>query len=260
MHTKESIKKQKQERLYETKLNQWGSKITIVEYITANNITIEFLSGYKVKAQYKQFTNGSITSPYDKTVYGKGCLGIITSKKPLNAKTNKSYKMWNGMMERAYSKKYKTKYPTYEKCTVCDDWHNYQTFVKWFNINYYKIELQQMCLDKDILFKGNKDYNPQNCIVVPQNINKLFTKTDASRGKFPIGVSYVEKTNRYRALCNNGHKIQEHIGYYDNPIEAFNVYKIHKELIIKEIADKYKTHIPHDLYEAMYKYEVEITD
>jgi uncharacterized UPF0160 family protein len=38
------------------------------------------------------------------------------------------------------------------------------------------------------------------------------------------------------------------------------VYKHFKEKYIKEIADKYKEKIPSKLYEAMYRYEVEITD
>jgi len=51
-----------------------------------------------------------------------------------------------------------------------------------------------------------------------------------------------------------------YLGTFKTPKEAFDVYKIHKETLIKQIADKYKDQIPQKLYDAMYKYEVEITD
>ncbi|WP_278467981.1 hypothetical protein [Veillonella parvula] len=49
-------------------------------------------------------------------------------------------------------------------------------------------------------------------------------------------------------------------GLHNTPEEAFNVYKKAKENNIKLVADYYKDQIPSKLYEAMYRYEVEITD
>ena len=42
--------------------------------------------------------------------------------------------------------------------------------------------------------------------------------------------------------------------------EAFYSYKQIKEDYIKQMADEYKDKIPRKLYDAMYKWEVEITD
>ena len=44
---------------------------------------------------------------------------------------------------------------------------------------------------------------------------------------------------------------------------AFNIYKSSKEKVIKEVADYYKNKypkFPQKLYDALYAYEVEITD
>ena len=38
------------------------------------------------------------------------------------------------------------------------------------------------------------------------------------------------------------------------------LYKNFKEKVIKEVADEYKDLIPKELYNAMYRYEIEITD
>ena len=50
------------------------------------------------------------------------------------------------------------------------------------------------------------------------------------------------------------------IGLYDNEYEAFLSYKRFKEKYIKQIANEYKDIIPQKLYDAMYRYEVEIND
>jgi hypothetical protein len=116
-----------------------------------------------------------------------------------------------------------------------------------------------MCLDKDILFKGNKIYSPETCVFVPSDINILFTKTNAKRGDFPIGVTYNKKVGKYQSRCNVNSKLI-HIDFFNTPEEAFFAYKIFKEKLIKHIANKYKDKIPNNLYEAMLRYEVEITD
>ena len=120
-----------------------------------------------------------------------------------------------------------------------------------------------MDLDKDILVKGNKIYSPETCMFVPQNINKLFTKSNKIRGKYPIGVYFNKNANKFKAQCRifyNGKTQQESLGLYNTIEDAFNAYKQFKEANIKQMADEYKGKIPDKLYEAMYDYKVEITD
>lgn len=51
-----------------------------------------------------------------------------------------------------------------------------------------------------------------------------------------------------------------YLGCYNTQEKAFEVYKQFKENYIKEVADYYKDQIPQKLYDAMYKYEVDIND
>ncbi len=118
-------------------------------------------------------------------------------------------------------------------------------------------------LDKDILCKSNKIYSLENCVLVPNWINSLFVKSDARRGKYPIGVSYDKRKKKYEAYCSvNGKQIR--IGRYNTIEEAFNAYKIVKENEIKRIANDCvsKGFITKDsrLYNAMINYQVEIAD
>jgi hypothetical protein len=117
-----------------------------------------------------------------------------------------------------------------------------------------------MCLDKDILIKGNKVYSPETCIFIPSEINTLFVKNDVNRGEFPIGVTFNKENNNYLSHCNNGHRKIIHLGTFNNIEDAFKVYKEYKEKIIKQIAEEYKSKIPEKIYNAMINYDVEITD
>ena len=164
------------------------------------------------------------------------------------------------MIERCYSDDIHNKRPTYKECTICNEWLYYSSFKKWYNENYYEIENEKICLDKDILYKGNKIYSPETCVFVPNDINTLFTKHDSKRGDYPIGVTYLNKNNKYRARCKYGKGESIYLGSFDTPEEAFYEYKEFKEKVIKNIAEKYKNKIPKKLYDAMYRYEVEITD
>ena len=128
---------------------------------------------------------------------------------------------------------------------------------------YYEIPGETMCLDKDILCKGNKVYSRETCIFVPQKINSLFVKSDKSRGKDPIGVYQLPNGN-YQVRCGNSYGERIYLGLYSTKEEAFRVYKNYKEKVIKEVIDSYEGKIPEPFYsrlkEAMYNYEVEIDD
>jgi hypothetical protein len=241
------------ERLGEVSKNKHGSLMTIIKYNNATDIEVYFENGFTTNCTYNQFKCSNLSSPLDKTCYGIGYFGEGKYSK------HKSYDIWRGMFTRCYDEKYLAKYTTYIGCTVCEEWHNYQNFAKWYDENYYIILGKNMELDKDILIKGNKIYSPETCVFVPQDVNYLFTKTNKLRGKYPIGVS-LTRDNKFATSCNDGNKELKYLGRYNTPEEAFEVYKKYKEKIIKQIAEEYKNKIPSKLYNAMYRYEVEITD
>lgn len=143
---------------------------------------------------------------------------------------------------------------------MCEEWHNFQVFSKWHEENHYSIENKIMCIDKDLLQKGNKIYSPDTCVFVPQFINTLFVKRNSKRGDLPIGVTRDKKAKSYSATCNNNKGESFHLGSYNTPEEAFLAYKLYKEQVIKNVANEYKNQIPHKLYEAMMNYVVNITD
>ena len=254
------------DRTGEIGYNNFGSKMIIVEYRKAIDIDVYFPQ-YNWTAKnrvYDPFKKGTISCPYEKRYYGIAYLGEGKYKASENTKHTRVYNTWKNMLQRCYSEKLHRKESTYENCRASEEWLNFQNFGEWDNDNFYQIEGEIMNLDKDILIKGNKIYSPDTCIYVPQTINKLFVKCDKSRGKYPIGT-YLYRNGKYVAQCylinpQTGRSKGKNLGLYNTVEEAFNVYKQFKERNIKEVAEYYKSKIPTKLYDALYNYEVEITD
>lgn len=260
---RQSFAKVANERLGETRNNNQGEVMFIVEYVNAQDVTVKFKrTGELVKTTYNHFVKGNVKSHFSPTVYGVG----ITGTEPTvdeNGEKIDSYKCWREMLRRCYSAKLQAKLQTYKDCYVCSNWLYYPNFKKWYDENYYEINNQTSQLDKDIIIKGNKVYSPDTCVFVPQFINKLFTKRQNRRGEFPIGVYYNKDNKKYRvhlSVYKDEKSTLKSLGCYNTPNEAFEVYKQAKEEYIKEVADEYKDIIPVELYKAMYEYEVDIND
>lgn len=249
-------------RIGKENYNKYGSLMQIVGYRSNRDVDIYFpeYNWTWYHARYDKFESGGISCPYDRKVFDIGYIGEGNYRTKLNNKLVQEYVVWYHMLKRCYET-FNTTTPTYENCYVCDDWHNYQNFAYWYNNEYYYCRGERIELDKDILYKGNKLYSPETCIFAPQRINSLFISNSNHRGEYPIGVSKAQYgKNKFTASCNISKNENVFIGSYKTPEEAFIAYKKFKENLIKQIADEYKGLIPDRLYEAMYNYEIEITD
>lgn len=246
------------DRTGEQSTNNFGSIMEIIEYRTYGDIDVYFpdYNWVYYNTSYKEFKQGKIKCPYEPRVCGIGYIGEGIYKSRVNGIKNRSYDVWKNILERCYDESHRYKHLSYIDCIVCDEWLNYQNFAEWYDMNYYEVDGEIMHVDKDILFKNNNLYSPDTCIFVPQRINSLFIKADASRGDLPVGVHM--KNNKFIAQSNNYEKI--HLGVFDTIEEAFQAYKYYKEELIKEVAEEYKDCIPLVLYEAMYNYTVDIND
>ena len=194
-------------------------------------------------------------------VRGLGIKGV-THKSTVDGLALKEYGLWSDMLRRC-TMKGQVKNKSYIGCKVSDNFKSYSYFYEWCNSQVgfgNKDEKgKSWCLDKDILFKGNKTYSEYACCFVPEKINKLLTGCKGARGSFPVGV-YFEKFNlRFRARCAVNGKYK-HLGYFQTCEQAFEAYKTFKEALIKQVANEYKEQLDEIVYQALMKYTVEITD
>jgi len=238
--------------------NTHGYKMKVLTGNTCN-LTVEFEDGVIVNNIRKEnFDKGMVKNPCTKTVYNVGWIGIGKYKSTdAHGKSTVAYSMWHKMLERCCSDKLKVKWPTYLECNVSDYFKCFQNFAQWYEDNIWCDENLDIALDKDILIKGNKLYSENTCVIVTREINNLFTSSaKRNRGPYPLGVSLHK--GRFESSYRG-----KFIGCFNNPIEAFNAYKKFKESYIKRVADEYKNkypNFPQKLYDAMYNYQVEITD
>ena len=165
------------------------------------------------------------------------------------------------MLSRCYNEKIQNRQKTYKCCTVCEEWKNFSNFKEWYES--HTCGDSSLNLDKDILVKGNKEYGPDNCCIVPEFINTLFTNGKANRGKYPLGV-HAEKSNACGIVYYRGAFVVDQknikLGTFKTPEEAFQKYKEYKEQYIKDTAKRYKDKISYSVYEAMMNWKIEITD
>ena len=252
------------DRIGEVGINNKGTKMIIIEYNSSDDIIVEFLDEHrcKVRTCYHWFKKGKVRNPCDITVYGVGYLGNGYEEYTRNIPD--IYKRWKQMIRRCYDPQHILDFPSYKDCSVCDEFLCFVTFAEWYIENYYEIPGEKMCLDKDILVKGNKTYSPDKCIFVPEIINNMVVSCNVRRGDLPIGVHYNTNRKTFIAKCSivDENKIRRdiHLGCFDSYIDAFEQYKQYKEAYIKIIAERYKNQIPDKLYKALYAYKIEIND
>ena len=90
-----------------------------------------------------------------KLVFG---VGVNDGSRPtkIDGKKVKEYGLWQSMLERCFSEKLQTRYPTYKGCSVSTNFLNYSFFYDWckVQIGFRNVDEngRSWCLDKDILF------------------------------------------------------------------------------------------------------------
>ncbi|USL89342.1 HNH homing endonuclease 2 [Bacillus phage vB_BceH_LY2] len=254
------IRNKKKEREGVVRISNEGYRMTCVEYTNKRNIVIEFDNRYRTTSTWEIFVGGRVKNVYHISVYGVGYYGDgVYTGRDKEGKINRVYASWKNMLGRCYNKNSKENKATYKDCLVCPEWHNYQNFARWYEENQYDIIEGGLEVDKDILIKGNKEYSPKTCLLVPRPINVCILSNGKSRGGLPLGVHKNKRGGRYVAQTTIRGK-KTYLGTFDTTEEAFQVYKQAKEKYIREIAEEYKNKIPDKLYQALLNYEVEITD
>lgn len=236
--------------------NKQGDEFIIVKDYNARNVVIRFLDfPCEVKVLRGNMVKGAVANPMKPSVYGVGYRGIGEYVSRKDGKSTLEYTAWHNMMLRCYDLNAHIKNPTYVGACVDEKWHNFQNFAEWYVKN--PAYGRGWELDKDILVPNNKVYGPETCSMVPQEINALYTFHNKGRGEHPLGVSY-HKTRKYYVATLNVYKQAKEIGRFKTPEEAFLAYKKHKEAYMKEVAEKWKSEISLDVYNAICNFNITV--
>lgn len=203
-----------------------SGRFRVVEYNSWKDVVIIFEdTAYSVSCSVGAIRSGTVKDKLFPRVYGVGFLGdgVYKSNSRGSGREASGYCCWNNMLKRCYDERYQEKHPTYKVCKVHKDWHNFQNFAKWFEENYK----EGFHLDKDLLYKGNKEYGPDTCIFVPSQINTFTLGHSNARGKYKIGVSRKGSVNAprpYRAKINDNYGKIINLGYFPTEEQAYQVW------------------------------------
>lgn len=153
--------------IYES--NNYGS-YEVVDYVNTDEVKVRFIeTGYSYWVGASQIKRGTVRDRFFPNTFGIGYFGDGAYSSRVNGKITVCYSSWCGMMERCYSSRLHECKNTYRDCEVCEEWHNFQNFAKWFEDNY----IEGYDLDKDIKIEGNKLYSPETCMFVSKYKNNM---------------------------------------------------------------------------------------
>ena len=155
--------------VYTTKFN---GKLIVKKYEGALSVTVEFLdTGFECVTTSRRIRDGHVKDLFLKSVLGVGFLGGTEFKSRVGNKLTEEYSKWSAMISRCYNKKRSDfKYYGGRGVYVCEHWHNFQNFARWYSENKPS-GLVKAELDKDILGDGST-YSPESCLIVSQDQNK----------------------------------------------------------------------------------------
>lgn len=205
-------------------------------------------TGFIKSASERSILSGAVGDPYHPKIAGVGFMGVGEYKTHNNGHKSQAFKCWENMLYRVYGEHRLSNRYSERGVSVCERWQNFQNFGPWFDDNYS----DGFVLDKDILLFGNKEYSPETCVFIPQELNKFFAAMNARRNNLPVGVS--KSRNKFSARIHFNGKLT--LKVYDSPEEAFEFYKEAKERACKQLADRLyaENKISEEVHHQLYKW------
>lgn len=146
------------------------------------------------------------------------------------------YSRWISVVQRSNDPKEKARKPSYADVYCSDKWRYFTNFSRWLHTQAYWQELQ---LDKDILYPGNKEYGPDTCCFIPIYINALF-QIPLVQQQYQLGVSKT-KHGRYSARTTNRFTGEHSLGTYATVEEAHAAWQVGKAYVLECAVNQYVT-------------------
>ncbi len=185
--------------IHNTKLGD----LKIIEYINCESVRAVFVNtGFEIKRSSHGIRLGQVRDKMIPSVCGVGFLGSGKYTVTKHGKLTLWYRKWHSMLSRCYLYSQFSKRKGYEDCYVCEEWHNFQNFAKWVEVNYPK-DGSNYELDKDIKIKGNKVYSPNTCLFVSkfENISEAITRALSREWQFLDPSGNLVVINNLSEFC-----------------------------------------------------------
>ena len=230
-------------------LTNKGGWLTVVEYVNANRVRVEFDDEHKHNKYCTKLCieKGDVKNPFAPRLFGVGFLGVGKHKTKggtsrLGFKRLPAYSTWANVLSRCYNPDY-TNSEVYEDVSVHASWHNFQVFAEWYMNALEKVGWEGVVyLDKDII-SNNREYSEHNCCLVPAVINSNVTQL---RGN-GVSTGVIKYLDHYRVTSSS----TEYPIKYQTELDAHLAYVSTKSEKIRTLALEYKESISPCAFEAL---------
>lgn len=241
--------------------NNEGYEVTVVGIGSNRMVTVQTEDGGTFQVDYANTGSGNFKNPFHRSVAGTGYYGVgpYIAKSGRGEEHTEEYEDWNSMIKRCYAEASRKHSSSYDDKEVCEEWHNFQVFAEWATkqIGFNQPDYH---LDKDLLVKGNLVYGPETCVYLPREVNMFIKRKRLNNLPLGVDIAYnYDRTPYYRSQAREAGK-NVCLGRFSVVEDAFNAYKVHKERLAKELAQKWEHNIDQRAFGALMNYTVDIND
>lgn len=218
------------ERGDEFKTNKFGIAI-LWEIIHSRAWKVQFKNtGHIDTFRPSDVRSGSIKDYWAPSLYG---VGIIHSRELAHA-NKEAFTHWKQLIKRTSDLVWKKDNPTYDDVKVDPTWHNFKTFLLWYD---RQTSSKDHVLDKDIFSPSVKTYRPRNCFMIPKDLNLFFSVNTAKKkekgahvGVHKVGRGWVVRINGFNVVypTSTGGITGSYVGTYPTLKDAIAVYMFYR--------------------------------
>lgn len=219
--------------------NYTGDEYEIIDKLKGSKRKIKFIGYEHTKiVDCTDIKKGKIKNCFKPTIYGIGYLGKEIKKG--NPCDIKIYQTWKDMLRRCYDSNSLCINPIYKNVSVCEEWHNFSNFEKWYLENYpnnlYDIKLT---LDKDLLQLGleRKIYSFNTVVFLPVKINAFLTNNQLKNNiSGNTGVIWKNKNKKWVVQISDFETGKyKHLGLFGNINDASECYKQARVINVEKV-------------------------
>ncbi len=201
--------------------------VIILEYKSSENVIVQFEDGNKKRTSINAINKKSLFNPYKKSVKNTGYFGEGYYKSKINNKSTKCYTEWSRMIGIFYNNDGSLR----KGVKVCDEWHNFQNYAKWFEENY----TEGLTITYNIL-KNCTLISEESTHIIPLKITQFFK------------MQHLNKKERYGKYCVRFRN--KHIGYFITPENAKEAYLNIKNKTYQSELEQFKDILKYNTYKT----------
>jgi hypothetical protein len=145
------------------------------------------------------------------------------------------YYRWASMLKRCYRPRPKEVH--YHGCKVADEWLRFSVFKEWMERQPW----DGNDLDKDILSRELKIYQPSTSVFVPRWLNVQMIRMEHRANHLPTGVRHDARNGKKPYISVIRDPLGEHIrlGTFSSPDDAHQAWRKAKAASLMACAERY---------------------